>query len=867
MNPILSMTRNATATETANTRAVATLEAIRSGKWCEPIQCLRDSHHRAVAEGRNAGEAVSEQKKRLPGVLWSGQFERRANAGLTSHSGLLCADLDALGDLIPTVRAQLRTSPHLFALFLSPTATGLKAVFRVPTDPERHLASFHAVSSHVRNLCGADVDPACKDVARLCFVSHDPHAYLNTEATELTPLVAPAEPQRAKLKLPFVPNGNLPPSAQRLLAHGVGSGERNVAAFKLACQLRDAGLSETEAESSILQFAARCQPPLANGEGLAAVRSSYKAAPRQPARIGCTMPYKANSIAREYLGADQVTPAPWPERKPLPNSMPPVIPLPLDALPASFRPWIEDCAERMQCAPDFIAAAALVAAGSVLGNRIAIAPKKFDHWLEVPSFWGAVVGRPGTMKSPALSAALVPLHRLEAIASSQHEQTLSKHSAEQLVADEVRKKSKGELAKMFKANPQEAHRFAAKLLSAETPPPPCRRYFSNDPTVPKLGELLQDNPTGMLLLRDELTGFFRTFEADGREGDRAFFLEGWNGKQPYTVDRIERGTIRIDRHCVSILGGIQPGPLQTIVRSAVKCGSGDDGLLQRFQIVVWPDKSDWRNVDRLPDNSARALYFAAFERLDRLDPSAVGAMELTKGDIPALHFDHEAQLRFDEWRAAHELGIRAGDEHPAFEAYLAKVPRTVATLALLHHLADGGTGPVRLRSLDAALALQKALATHARRLYAPALQGPVFAARELVRHLERGDLEAGFTSRDVHRKGWTNLDTPELAREACLYLLDLNWLREVPGAATGRPTERFEAHPDILKKAPPGTAKSDETVLSSVSSASPTPPLEHPEASQDAWPDGSAVLESPGGFASEDAFAPSVPTENEGVIL
>ncbi|MBM3734100.1 MAG: DUF3631 domain-containing protein, partial [Acidimicrobiia bacterium] len=75
----------------------------------------------------------------------------------------------------------------------SPTGNGLKAVFCVPADAARHAASFAAVAAHVRNLCAVEIDHACRDVARLCFVSYDPDAFLNRDAAELAPLVEPTE--------------------------------------------------------------------------------------------------------------------------------------------------------------------------------------------------------------------------------------------------------------------------------------------------------------------------------------------------------------------------------------------------------------------------------------------------------------------------------------------------------------------------------------------------------------------------------------------------------------------------------------------------------------------------------------------------
>src|SRR2546427_809630 len=84
---------------------------------------------------KTAKDSVAPLKKTLPGVMWSGRFssrEKPAVEKLLAHSGLLCADLDDLGDRLADVRAKLKASPNLWAMFLSPTGKGLKAVFRVP---------------------------------------------------------------------------------------------------------------------------------------------------------------------------------------------------------------------------------------------------------------------------------------------------------------------------------------------------------------------------------------------------------------------------------------------------------------------------------------------------------------------------------------------------------------------------------------------------------------------------------------------------------------------------------------------------------------------------------------------------------------
>jgi BT4734-like, N-terminal domain len=156
----------------------------------------------AIAGGdlKAAKLAVEQLKKALPGVMWCGQFSNREHPAadkLQEHSGLLCADLDELGQELPRVREQLQTSPHLWALFISPTGIGLKAVVRVPADASKHAGGFSAVAQHVRELTGVQIDESGKDISRLCFLTYDPELYHNPNATELEPLPEPEKPKSA----------------------------------------------------------------------------------------------------------------------------------------------------------------------------------------------------------------------------------------------------------------------------------------------------------------------------------------------------------------------------------------------------------------------------------------------------------------------------------------------------------------------------------------------------------------------------------------------------------------------------------------------------------------------------------------------
>jgi VirE N-terminal domain len=203
--PTLSMVKDAAATGTRGVNADLIISAIRCGKWKGPVERIRTVYRdtlKKTGDSKAAKGAVDVNKKRLAAVLFSGQFSRRASNALVKHSGLIAADLDLLGEMLPDVRTKLLTSPHLWALFRSPTGDGLKAIFRTPADASKHDASFRAIECHVTELTGLQIDQACRDVARLCFVSDDPDTYLNVNAHEITPLAEAAKPK------PTLPSGD-----------------------------------------------------------------------------------------------------------------------------------------------------------------------------------------------------------------------------------------------------------------------------------------------------------------------------------------------------------------------------------------------------------------------------------------------------------------------------------------------------------------------------------------------------------------------------------------------------------------------------------------------------------------------------------
>ena len=125
----ISMVPSATETKTYPTTCGEVLAGIRSGKWEKPVKRVRDryvkAHQEAVEEGSPdpaivAKKAANPLKRKLPAVTFSGEFSRREDNALETHSGLLCVDVDHCDDCAG-MRASLANDPYVQAAFISPT--------------------------------------------------------------------------------------------------------------------------------------------------------------------------------------------------------------------------------------------------------------------------------------------------------------------------------------------------------------------------------------------------------------------------------------------------------------------------------------------------------------------------------------------------------------------------------------------------------------------------------------------------------------------------------------------------------------------------------------------------------------------------
>jgi hypothetical protein len=587
--------------------------------------------------------------------------------------------------------------------------------------------------------------------------------------------------------------------------------------FKVAARLRDFGVSEhTAAELMAEIWNPRCRPPWPDDELRQKVSNAYAYAANQP---GCDHPEAAFACVAmpptegqsRHFGILAVSAASETGSWDAPDFS--VIDVgeiaspafPLDLLGSEWAGWCRQAAEAANSPIDYVGAGLLTIAAALIGNaRVA---KVGSSWTEPPVVWVILVGPPSSGKSPALDPLVKIVEALEAALAKDFEATLRQHDA-------AAARAKVKLKQWTKGLEDAFDDGAPVPLDAVEPDRPKRpRIMISDATIESVADIASGNAKGLILVRDEIAGWWRGFNRYGGDGggDAQFWLQAY-GARPFTVDRKTAAKpIRISRLAVSILGGVQPGVVAGFLRRE------DDGLAARF-LWVYPAARKGFLLSK-----AAIDHRAASEALLRLWALAgtLGAGDLEPRPCP---LDDDAAIRFEAWWAA--TRDRFGDNQGAYGEWLGKAGGLALRLALvLEHLwwsasafnevgqaesntvpdfgSGGGPERIGLKAVQAAITLiDDWAAPHARRVYnvtgiTESERGAVILARWLVR---QGC--SSFNAREVRRNAdgpGGGLSNSHAMSAACQLLVDAGLIRPVD--ATGKPGRKpqaFEVNPLLL---------------------------------------------------------------------
>lgn len=228
---------------------------------------------------------------------------------------------------------------------------------------------------------------------------------------------------------------------------------------------------------------------------------------------------------------------------------------PTDILDPEWRDYIERAARAAGVTPAHVAVPLIGIISGVIGCSYRI--KASRAWSEPCAIWCAVIGYSGTGKTPGIDVskralAFVEKERREKIVDLQRE-----HETSAEAAKAAQKKWKEEVEEAIKSGKEPPPRppLAAGVAKFVRP-----RLYITDTTVERAAVLLQARPSGLVLIRDELSGLFANMSRYSNGSDREFWLESWNGKH-YVVERMGRDAVVVDHLLIAMVGGFQPDKL------------------------------------------------------------------------------------------------------------------------------------------------------------------------------------------------------------------------------------------------------------------------------------------------------------------
>lgn len=506
---------------------------------------------------------------------------------------------------------------------------------------------------------------------------------------------------------------------------------------------------------------------------------------------------------------------PWQPAERIEATRPDVQPMTAELMPEPFRDWLTDAAHRMQTPADFSTVSAIVIVSSVIGAGCGIRPKQQDSWEVIPNLWGACIGRPSVvLKTPSMKEPLGLLERLQHVYGEIFEREKTENEFETLSNSAVLKDLKSRLDAAAKGkgkgglidkDEMAALKHEYMSLAENTEPEPARRLFkTNETTIQSMTLLQNQNPRGLLVFRDELTGLMARWDREDSADERAYFLEAWNGTCSYTDAKIGRGLTDAKNLCISLLGGIQPDRLARYLGQIQK--AGNDGLIQRFQLAVWPDEPrNWQLIDQKPNTQARHNAFLILQKLAEMDFTEHGAEQGEHDDRPFFRFDQHGQAVFNGWITDLQTNRLINEENPLITEHFGKYRSLMPSLALIFHLievaAGNVSGPVTEAAALMSLRWLEYLESHARRIYAMNENPEQEAAAKLALKIEMKALNSPFTARDIYIKGWNGLKDKDTIAEALEILIDKHWLRMTTRpkpAAGGRTTTEYFINPEFL---------------------------------------------------------------------
>ena len=245
---------------------------------------------------------------------------------------------------------------------------------------------------------------------------------------------------------------------------------------------------------------------------------------------------------------------------------------PIKIFPEEIQGYLLEASRTLNLSIDYMGCSLLWMISVCIGNSLKI--EIIPGWNENATVWMSIVGKPGWGKTPSIKRIISPLEKLNSRQVKKYYEDLDKFE----YYDNLNKKEKEE-------HPEQSK-------------PVKKQFIANDITLEALVDLHGESDNAVGVFKDELAGWFKDMNKYRDGSDKEFWLSCWSSS-PVILTRVTRRGSYIERPCIPVLGGIQPGVLTEFNTTENR----ENGFMDRM-LLCYPElKSQHLSKERMSYDS------------------------------------------------------------------------------------------------------------------------------------------------------------------------------------------------------------------------------------------------------------------------
>ena len=346
--------------------------------------------------------------------------------------------------------------------------------------------------------------------------------------------------------------------------------------------------------------------------------------------------------------------------------------LPLDAFPQKLQDIIFEVTHIEQFDMEYLTISMLSAAATAIGNSCHIRIR--GSWKSSPALYVILIGRPGQGKTPPLDYAFRPLQ--------EHDfQMVSKFIEENKRYAELNAGNKGN--------------------AIDTDKPVLVQTILSDLTQEAMMRIHNDNQRGIVILVDEIMGFFNSIYRYNDSPLLTQLLTAYSGK-PLKVSRCNNPVpIIIPHPCINIIGTTQTQRIgELFTKENVSSGLIDRILFLHPKNRDIPKMEENQNAGSQGNDWAESTYWkwkAVIDKLLSLEPN-----HDEKGVImpKVLDMSEDAYSCFAKWKNALIEKANGVEDERLIDSRMMKADSNVARLALTFQLLGWACDEIHMQHID-----------------------------------------------------------------------------------------------------------------------------------------------------------------------